>query len=498
MAPDQLAVVDGGRRLTYSQADDQISRVAGGLQQGSGQAAPTVAVHLQNSLEYYLVYWAVIRLGGVIVPLNTWLRRAGLTGILRSVSPDVLVTTAAGDECVNVCRDVAPAARVVSLGAAGDGVLAWSDLQGEPAARLPLQADALAIIMHTSGTTAMPKGAMMRHSDLLFNVMTTLNAHQFGPRDVHLLVNPMFHCTALYSSLPSAAYTKTPVVIARSAQPAGLMELVEKEHITTFLSVPTVFRQLLAVPGLGAYDASSLRLMAYAGSPMPPDVIQGLKQRFPNVDLHNFFGLTETISMTHVLKGEEADERPESVGRLLAFVEARVLTGAGEWAAPGVVGELVFDRRNVIPGYFGQPGRLEESVKVIDGREWFCTGDLASVDDEGYFFIKGRKKDMIIVGGENVYAVEVEAFLQRHPLVVEVAVKGVPATGVLAHLGEQIHAFVVRKDKTLTDVALRKYCFENLASYQVPRKVVFVDALPRNPSGKVVKDRLGVDGKAEG
>jgi long-chain acyl-CoA synthetase len=224
---------------------------------------------------------------------------------------------------------------------------------------------------------------------------------------------------------------------------------------------------------------------------MPVATIQGLRQRFPDVELHNFFGLTETISMTHVLSGAEADARPDSIGRLLPFVEAKVVKAETLDDLPaGEVGELLFAREAVISGYANQPGKLDEALVDIAGRVWFKTGDLASVDDEGYFFIKGRSKEMIIVGGENVYAAEVEGVLLSHPAVLEAAVKGAPAVGVRKVLGEVVQGYVVTRDPTLTEQALRGWCFERLASFKVPVNITFLDALPRNPAGKVVKNDL--------
>ena len=496
LAPGRTAVSDGDRRLTYFQANAMACRIASSLAAASRSRRPKVAVHLPNCMEYYLVYWATVLLGGTIVPLNTWLKEDGLSAIMDSVEPDVLMLRTCRDAEALEARDAAHPPTVVVLDETDAGrpaTLTWKDLTGgdtsppEP----PADPDDDAIIMHTSGTTARPKGAVMRHSDLMFNIMTTINAHQFCESDVHLVVNPMFHCTALYSSLPTAAYTKTPVVIASPTRPDRLMRLVQTERITTFLSTPSVFQQILKLKGLGSYDSSSLRVMAYAGSPMPVSAIRGLQEYFPDVDLHNFFGLTETISMTHVLTGEEAHDRPDSIGRLLPFVEARVTDKNGNALPPGEVGELLFARENVIPRYYNDPDRLDSSVVELDGREWFRTGDLASKDEEGYFFVKGREKDMIIVGGENVYATEIEAILMTHNGVAEAAVKGMAATGPASFLGEQIKAFVVPTDDTLTETEIRRYCYERLPSYKVPQRVVFMDELPRNPSGKVVKGELG-------
>ena len=492
LAADRLAAVDGERRLTFGEADEIVERLAAGLADVSGCERPKVAVFLPNCLEYLLFYWATVRLGGVVVPLNTWLKEDSLASIFQSVAPDVLVVRNRFDTAVlRAAQSRAPHAGV-ALDPEGSELLAYSGLleRGGDAPRPEIEPDAASIIMHTSGTTAAPKGAIMRHSDLMFNVMATINAQQFSTTDVHLLVNPMFHCTALYSSLPSAAYQKTPVIITADAAPDHLMGLVERERITTFLSVPSIFMRIIALPNLDDYDCSSLRLMAYAGSPMPVSTIRQLQELLPHVELHNFFGLTETISATHVLLGDEAEERPDSIGRLLPFVRARVVAEDDRQAEANEVGELLFARDNVISGYYNQPGRLEESVATVDGEEWFRTGDLASVDEEGYFFVKGRQKDMIIVGGENVYAAEVEAVIMLHDKVREAAVKGVPATGIRASLGELIKAYVVRRDPSLTDVEVRKHCFSRLPSYKIPHLVVFLDELPRNPAGKVVKADL--------
>ena len=491
LAPDHLAAVDGERRLTYAQANEIVERLAAGLAAAAGTERPKVAVHLPNCLEYYLIYWAVVRLGGAIVPLNLWLKEDNLQHIFRNVRPEVLIVRRAQDRTPLLGAQAAPPRATFAL-EAGGGLRPYAELlAGSGAAPRPtLGPDDVSIIMHTSGTTAAPKGGMMRHSDLMFNVMAAINAHQFAPSDVHLLVNPMFHCTALYSSLPTAAYQKASVIITAETDAAHLMDLVARERISTFLTIPAICQRLVGLPDLARRDHSSLRVIAYAGSMMPVSTIRKLQAAFPEVKLHNFFGLTETISMTHVLKGEDAEARPDSIGRLLPFVRAIVVDEHNVEAPRGTVGELLFARANVIPGYYNEPGRLEEAVTTINGEPWFRTGDLALVDEEGYCFIKGRKKDMIIVGGENVFAAEVEPVLMAHDKVREAAIKGIPATGAREALGELIKAYVVKGDASLTEPELRRYCHQKLASFKIPHYVVFLDALPRNPSGKVVKAEL--------
>lgn len=489
-AGDRLAAVCGDRRLTYAQADAEVRRLAAGLLQAGGRPRPKVAVFLPNSLEYFLVYWAVARIGGIIVPLNTWLRQESLEAIFDTVRPDLLVVQGAGDlEVLEAAlRSGLPVFAVQPEG----GISSFASLfdNDGPLPAVEIVETDPAIIMHTSGTTAAPKGAVMRHVDLMFNVKTTIYAQGFMEGDVHLLVNPMFHCTALYSSLPAAACQKTPVVITADTSPEGLLRLIQQERATTFLTVPSILQRIVSLPNFASFDTSSLRVVGYAGSFMPEKTVRQLQLLFPGVELHNFFGLTETISATHCLNGAEAYGRPDSIGRLLPEVEALIVDDQRQPVQPGVVGELLFARRNVISGYWNQPGRLEEAFIEIGGRTWFNTGDLAMQDAEGFFFIRGRKKEMIIVGGENVYAAEVEAALQRCAKVREAAVKGIPATGIRESLGELIKAYVVRDDPSLTEMELRRHCHQALPSYKIPHVIVFLDALPRNPAGKVAKDQL--------
>ncbi len=490
LAPDSLAAVCNGERLTYREADHRCDELAAGLLAATGTPRPRVAVCLPNCMEYYLVYWALVKLGGVIVPVNPWLREDSLKAIMKTVEPDLLIVAGRGDKEALACSDAFPKLPVYSLDDSRQPFRTLFKVGGH-APKMAVEEDSPAIIMHTSGTTSAPKGAIMRHSDLIFNVMTTINAQGFLPSDRHLLVNPMFHCTALYSSLPTAAFQKTPVVITAETRPEGLLELIAKEKVTTFLTVPSILARVVALPNVADYDLTALRVIGYAGSFMPVKIVRKLQELFPNVQLHNFFGLTETISATHALSGADSLERPDSIGRPLLFVTARIVDENGKECEPGQVGELLFARENVISGYWKQPGRLEESIVDIDGRLWFRTGDLASRDEEGFTFIKGRKKDMIIVGGENVFAAEVEACLMQLDAVKEAAVKGIPATGVRESLGEMIKAYVVLEDgERLTEADIRRHCHKNLPSYKIPHVVEFIDKLPRNPAGKVQKNLL--------
>ena len=496
---------------TYAECDLLSDRLRGRLEADfSLRPGDRVALAGPNCIEYYLAYWAVMKAGGVVVPVNVRLGLDEMRHILAASDAGTLFVHRANWRAVrDAMRGAGTVRHVIGMGF-GDApqALQFPDQPGEaepdrPQGVIPFEAliasggpctshpdirpEDLAIIMHTSGTTGRPKGAMMRHGDLLFNNRLAVYAHSLRHEDVHLLFVPMFHPTAAYSLLPTSALLGSTLVLAPKGDVRPLAELIQAHRATTFFGVPSLFRLLATWPHVKEYDLSSLRLIAYAGSPMPPATIRLLRGLFPGVKLHNFFGLTETISMTHVLADCDADAHPDSIGKLLPHVRQRILDEQGGDVAPGEVGELHFHRANVICGYWKDPDRLAASLKG----DWFNTGDLASVDEAGFVTIKGRSKDMIIVGGENVYALEVENCILMLPGVAEVAVVGVPATGVRAHLGELVKAVVVAEPGArVTEADVKRHCMERLATYKVPQLVEFRDSLPRNPGGKVLKRLL--------
>ena len=486
------AVIYEGTSYTYRECDllsDRLRReFAARCDFGKGDR---VAVASPNCLGYFITYWAVIKSGGVVVPVNTRLATREREHVLAQSDAQILVVhSSVWQGLRQALSERCPVQHVVGIEFGEAGVTRFESLLEEGGGydcHPDIAEEDLAIIMHTSGTTGRPKGAMMRHGDLLFNNKLAVYAHGLRHEDVHLLVVPMFHATALYSLLPTSALLGSTIVLARDSRPSYLAKLIEEQRVTTFFAVPMLLGQLCQFGDLDKYDLESLRLIAYAGATMPVATIRRLRGLFPHAMLHNFFGLTETISMTHVLPSRDALVRPESIGKLLPQVSQRIMDEDGRDVGTGQVGKLHFHRTNVICGYWKEPGRLEQSVKG----DWFDTGDLAAVDEEGYVYLKGRGKDMIIVGGENVYALEVERCIMTHEGVMDAAVVGVPATGVRIHLGELVKAVVVAgPGADLDEADIKRHCAQNLASYKVPHVVEFRPELPRNPGGKVLKRLL--------
>jgi long-chain acyl-CoA synthetase len=324
---------------------------------------------------------------------------------------------------------------------------------------------------------------MITHGNVLFNVKSTIRGHGFLPEDRHILVVPLFHVTGLNTIMPTAFHQGASVVVTAAISPREVLALIDRHRATTFFGVPTTMILLAQTPDIAEFDLCSLRLIAYSGAPMSVRTIQQLRLLFPGVKLHNFFGLTETTSCTTVLPDHQALVRPESIGRPVPGLEPKIVDPSGHALPAGEVGELLIKGPSVVTGYYRRPEATAEAI--VDG--WLHTGDTAYIDPEGYVFLQGRTKELIIVGGENVYPVEVENVLTRHAAVAEVAVVGHPHKV----LGEVVKAVVVLRAGAAADEReLKRHCVQALASFKVPQVWEFRDSLPRNPSGKVVKRLL--------
>ncbi len=491
--PHKPAVICGGREYSWHEVDRRTAAIAHDLRTSFGlDEGQPVAIAMPNCVEFFLAYWAVMRAGGVVAAVNCRLGEEEMTHCLGDTRARILITHGRVERGVEAgLRDADDIQRIIVAEPEIERSANFANLIQREAPADFREADPrgedLAVIAYTSGTTGKPKGAMMRHTDLLFNVKNCLVAHSFRHEDIHMLALPMFHCTALYSLLPSAAYLGSTLAIAPRPDRSELVELIESAGVTTFLGPPTLFAMLAQGEDLSESDTSSLRLIAYAGSPMHPDTIVRLRELLPHVALRNFFGLTETTSVTHVLPGEDALSHADSVGKPLPEVRAIVADEDGEQLPAGETGELLIHRDNVIPGYWGQPNRLAENIRG----SWFHTGDLAHYDEDGYLYVHGREKDVIIVGGENVVAGEVEDVIMRVEGVRETAVVGVEATGIRSYLGELVKAVVVVEDGAdVGEREIKRACTQALASYQVPQEIESRDELPRNPAGKVLKREL--------
>jgi len=489
--PNKEALVCDGQRHTYGELDALIDKLAGRFQQLGVQPGDRVAVAMPNCLEFYLAYWATLRAGAILGPVNIRLGRPEMDYVFQNLAPKLVVSHREVWEQVSPSVPKGVALLGVELPAV-ETIAAAIEAGGSPSP-VDVEAEAVAFIAHTSGTTGLPKGAIMRHADLLFNIRNTVIPFSWRHEDRNLLLVPLFHATGLYSVVPSSVYLGATVVVAPRADAREVIDLIEAERVTNFLSVPTFYHLVTQLPDLAERDLSCLRMIGYSGSPMPRRTIERLRAAFPHVRLHNFFGLTETISLTHITPADAALSHAESIGKTIPDVGMKLLDESGRECGFDQVGILHIHRENAIRGYWNRPDLLAESI-TADG-QWFNTGDLARVDTDGFVYLEGRKKDMIIVAGENVFALEVERCILQMEGVKEVAVVGVPATGARASLGELVKAVVVPLPGVeLAARDVKRWCVERLASYKVPQVIVFSEALPRNPSGKVLKQALAESG----
>jgi len=485
--PDKLALAEGEHTLTYAETLEQVRKLAAGLQQMGVGTGDRVALLFPNCIEFALAYFATLSLGAVVVPLNNRLAPGEFSYILNDCGPKILIVGPPFWETYQAFKDRLEAVEQIVY--AGDEVLegatAWTNLLGSErraSGQPDLNLASPACIMYTSGTTGLPKGAIMSHGNIAANARNCGAHLDYKESDTTLIAIPLFHVTGLNSQLVAFFYTGGSAVLMRSYNTAGMIELIEKHRVTVLFNVPTMYTLMLLDEALDRVDTSSLRMAAYGGATIAPDTIMALQERL-GIDLYNAYGLTETSSLTTVLPACDALRKAGSVGLPVSGVRVRVVDQQGGELPPDSVGELTVRGANVVSGYWNKPEATRETI--VDG--WLHTGDYARIDPEGFVFIADRKKDMINRGGEKVYSIEVESALVTHPTVLEAAVVPRPHTV----FGEVVHAFVVLRPGTqATEDEVIEHCQGTIADFKVPVSVSFLQQLPRNPGGKVLKAKL--------
>lgn len=449
---------------------------------------------MMNRLEVVETYLAVSRLGAICVPVSFRLVAEEIGYILRDSGARALVVDEPMAERAGVGRRLAPEVRtcLVTSGdveCAGPGAESYEGALQERADQLTwadVPEELPAFIMYTSGTTGRPKGAVLTHFNLLMNTINMVVGMGIQDDDRRWLSGlPLFHIGGLNGILPYLLLGGTSVILPSGQFDAvQVVDMLESERITACYFVPTQWQAICAVPGLADRDLSALRRISWGASVAPPSVLQAMADSFPGIPNYNAFGQTEMSSVTCVLRGQDAVRKMGSVGTPIVNVEVRVVDEAMQDVPSGAVGEIVYRGPTVMQGYWNNPDATDEAFHG----GWFHSGDLVRQDQDGFYFVVDRKKDMIISGGENIYCAEVEAVIDAHPDVREVAVIGIPDP----KWGEVPMAVIVAVDGASppSERDIIVWCQGRLASYKKPARVVATDALPRNASGKVLKTEL--------
>jgi long-chain acyl-CoA synthetase len=472
---DRLALRNGDDVVPYRQLDRDTAGVAGLLRERGLRPGDRVGVMLPNTPEFAVVYYGVLRAGGVVVPMNPLLKAREVDFYLADSGARLMfVWHTFAHEAQTGAKQAEAEAIVVDPDGFGD-VLA----SAPPASELVDRADEdTAVILFTSGTTGQPKGAELTHGNLAANIEVFAELLGLTADDVIFGGLPLFHAFGQTCTLNTAVAVGGCLTLLPRFSAEQALRILAEHRVTVFAGVPTMYSALLHVPGRDTYDVSRLRLAFSGGAALPVEVLRGFEAAFGCPVLEGY-GLSETspvASFNH--PGRE--RKPGSIGTPIRGVEMKVVDADGNELPQGEAGEIVIRGHNVMKGYWQRPDATAAVIR--DG--WFHTGDVGRVDEDGYFFIVGRQKDLIIRGGYNVYPREIEEVMHEHPAVAEVAVIGVPHPD----LGEEVAAAVTLKPgATATADELRGYVKSQIAAYKYPRKVWIVDTLPKNATGKIMK-----------
>ncbi len=473
---DRTAVRLDDAVLTYRDLGEATARVAGFLRQRGLEPGDRVGVTLPNVLAFPVLYYGVLRAGGTVVPMNPMLKQREVRHYLGDSGARITFAWhAVADEIRPAAREVGAEVVLIDESALGE-IAQWP---AEPA--LVARADGdTAVILYTSGTTGTPKGAEITHANLRANAAVTAEELiSLTPDDVIMGCLPMFHTFGQTCAMNTAVHAGACLTMVPRFDAAAALKVIERDRVTIFEGVPTMYTAFLAA-GAESADTSTLRLCVSGGAALPLEVLTSFESTF-NARILEGYGLSETSPVASFNTVDAA--KPGSIGLPISGVEMRVVDDTGRDTPTGEVGEIVVRGHNVMKGYWNRPEATAEAIR--DG--WFHTGDMARKDDEGFFYIVDRIKDLIIRGGYNIYPREIEEVLYEHPAVLEAAVIGVPH----ATHGEEVAAAVALKaGAEATADELREYVKARVAAYKYPRHVWFVDALPKGPTGKILKREI--------
>ena len=465
--------------LSYGALDDLTARVAGLLRAHGVQPGDRVGLMLPNVPQFAVAYYGILRAGAIVVPMNVLLKRREVAFYLGDP----------GAKLVFAWHEFADEAEAGAAEAGAEPIIVRpGEFEQLLAGAAPVReiADKVgsdtAVILYTSGTTGRPKGAELTHANLRRNVEVMTEIFSIGPEDVVLGALPLFHAFGQTCALNAAIAAGGCLSLIARFNANTALEIIERDRVNVFEGVPTMYSALLAHADADEHDVSSLRLCVSGGAALPVEVLRAFEERFGCIVLEGY-GLSETSPVAS-FNHPDRERKPGSIGTPIEGVEMKLVDETGADAPAGEIGEIAIRGHNVMKSYWQRPDATAEVISV-DG--WFRTGDLARIDDEGYYFIVDRKKELIIRGGYNVYPREIEEVLYEHPAVHECAVIGIPHES----LGEEVGAAVALKPGAeATPDELRSYVKGQVAAYKYPRHVWLVSELPKGPTGKILKREI--------
>jgi acyl-CoA synthetase (AMP-forming)/AMP-acid ligase II len=485
--PDKTMTVFNGESITYEEMALRAVGLAGGLHDRGVGRGDVVAILSYNCPEFLQTIFASNHLGAIAMPINWRLAAAEVRYILEHSQARAFVCDESLIDLATEATDgMGPAlVRVCSSPTSFDGWVPLNHLAATATspAPTPTTADDIHRLMYTSGTTGRPKGVMITHANLAWKNLAHIIEFGFTSADLGLACGPLYHVGALDLTTTSLIAAGATTILHRSFEASEVVDEIERSRVTTVWLAPAMVNAIMALPDIEQRDLSSVRLIINGGEKMPIPLIERLQRTFPSAWFADAYGLTETVSGDTFLDRDSIVTKLGSVGRPCLYLDLDIWDDKGRSVPAGEPGEIVLRGPKVFKGYWRDP----DATAAAFAGGWFHTGDIGTRDDDGYLYIVDRLKDMIVSGGENIASSEVERVLYEHESVLEAAVVG----RADARWGEVPVAFVVvRPDAVANHDTLMEHCRAQLARYKVPKEVTFLDALPRNPSGKVLKREL--------
>ncbi len=483
---ERPAIVFEDQEISYAELADATARFAGGLRRMGIEPDDRVAVYLPNLPQFVIAIWGILKAGAIPTPMNPQLRAREIAYQLKDSGAKLIIgLLPLLEEIEKAIEDAGGDIKIVTVGGESPHTRFREVLRAEPLF-VDRDDEDVALQPYTSGTTGRPKGVLLTHRNLISNVQAVSKLFPLSPEEDRLLVPiPMFHITGMTVMMLSPLARGSTIYPMLRWDAEEAFRLIEKHKITDFLAVPTIYIDMLHHPKAQQYDLSSLKLCSSGGAAMPVPVMEAFEEKF-GLPIYEGYGLTETSPVTHTNLAAPR-RKPGSIGWPIENTECKIVNDKGEELPPGEVGELLIRGPQIMKGYHNNP---EATRQAIEPDGFFHTGDLAYRDEEGYYYIVDRVKDMINVGGLNVYPKEVEQVLYEHPAVAECAVVGVPDE----RKGETVKAYIVLKpgyqpSEQLKE-ELKQHCLNEIAAYKHPRYIEFVKELPKTASGKIQRYRL--------